>query len=250
MISSDFRHNYSPLELALYDEDLGAVQRLLAPRDECGFPTLDLNGWYGGDVTPTALKFAIMRVERVNVPIIQALLQVRDNQGYPVIDVNAQDFLGRTVIADVLYKKMPIRVKRELLQSFLDLRGPKGELIVNLRCDACDEEYTLLYDAFLTRDIHCLRMLLDARLANGERALNVNQRVGGWRTGLTLLDFAQQKDSPWYKYNQELVDAIKAAGGLNSGEVSNEQGRRFQPTDVFRPLPFALIALLTEQPRR
>lgn len=200
---------------AISDGHLDTVQYILANRDARGIPRVNLNSEYGN--ASTALMWALW-ANPINEQIVGVLLDARDNEGNPIVDLNRVGPHGQTIFSFILRQSCD-RLRRTLLQRVLDVRGPHGELIVNLRADECN--IPLLKQALRENDINCLRILLDVRLENGDRALDVNEI----RYGTTVLDAALITDHFLYTYNQDMVDAIRAAGGLRSNDplLANQQ---------------------------
>jgi len=193
--------------------NLEVVRAVVAVRDERGIPRLDLNVGFGE--AGTALLYALsINPANVDVQIVQVLLNVRDHAGNPVVDINHRGPFGLTAPHWALKSEIHPARRRRLLQSILDVRGPLGERIVNLR--AYEAVYPLLRAALYIGDIHCLRILLDARLENGEWALNVNQV---WR-GTTLLDDALATP---FGADQIMVITIREAGGLCKRDLPLDQ---------------------------
>ncbi len=174
------------LKDAIKQNNIRRVQEILADRDERGVPRVAINQGFGN--LGTALLWTT-RCETINIQIMQLLLDLRDRDGNPICNINHLGPHGQTVFSFILDKKINARVRRQLLQNILDVRGANGALIANLATDQCN--ITLLVQAVEINDIDCLRILLDVRAADGSMVLDVNEL----RHGSTLLDIVQRRDS-------------------------------------------------------
>lgn len=204
---------------AILANDLDGVQEILAERNNQGIPHADINYAPYNDLTLLMIAIASGYGRQINQNIIQALLDVRDNNNNPVININAVGSHGRTALALLLGASgnaITLTERRQLLQRMIDLRGARGELVVDL--GAHQGNLTLLEIALDLDDVNVMQILLDARIANGDHALDVNEI--NYRN--TVLDCASS-NGLYYRRNNQIIQAIRAAGGLRFEEIPPEQ---------------------------
>ncbi|MCE3044183.1 hypothetical protein [Legionella sp. 16cNR16C] len=197
--------------------NLAQVQEYLALRDNNGVPVININSDYGrGD---TALIWALLQ-RPINLQIVQAILDVRDNSNNPIIAINhlaplAPDRRG-TVFSFVLQRNIAPALRRQLLQSLLDVRDANGELLADVSQDDC--ETPLLKQAQELEDIDCFRILQDVRKTDGTFALDINE-ISDEKT---VLDTALE-DGTYYRVSQPMITAIRELGGISTLDMTPEQ---------------------------
>lgn len=217
--------NTRDLMQAINDGNLNRVQQILAVRDARGIPFVDMNHGFGN--VGTALLCALC-AEPVNELIVQTIIDVRDRDNNPVINVNHRGPHGLTVLSFVLQRRIEPALKRRLLQRLIDLRGARGELVLDARSDHAN--VPLLKQAQNLEDIDCFRILQDARTVTGELALDINEI----RHGTTVLDVAMNgqiyigPQGMYYVRNQRMIDEIRRLGGRRAEEIAPEEIRAQQ----------------------
>ncbi len=189
--------------------NLELVQEILGETGPDGIPVIDLNNGFGN--VGTALLWAVC-ARPVNELIVQALLNVRDNDNNLVLNVNHEGPHGQTALSFILNRNTEPALRRRLLQRVLDVRGALGERIIDVANDHAN--IPLLKQACDMGDLHCLRMLMDLREADGTFSLDINEV----RHRTTVLDIAE-RGMIGHDPDPHIIAAIRDSGGMAGNDA-------------------------------
>lgn len=246
------------LSSAIYAADVERVVTILSERDEHGIPYINLNTGFGSSGTDTAVGWVLqaattllahnqLREEKDRVQqtpleqavsdMFQVILNIKDDQGKHVVDLNNISHSGHTLLTRLFADKFSPALRRNLLQQIIDAHTPTGDPAVNFNVTTPwmnREGNSLLILALKANDMTCLSMLLDARNADGSKAIDVNELIKSGLLNITALDYATNYTrKTTFVRSDAAAGILRAAGGklkkeLSDTEVTQKQIERDQ----------------------
>lgn len=249
----------SDLTQALARGNLARIEEILEQRDErTGRPLVDIN-----NIDEHAFRTALNHItacdffkisSQARYDIALHILGIIDNQGNPVIDLNAPSIRGSTSLDRVLSSTVLLpEHRRSLADRIINLRRRGGSRVFQMKSDGEREGISLrektIVKAIYTQDSFIVNALADLRSANGSRVININTKCDKYVKGTaqlihTPLDFTHYQPeeiiggdvhfrlAPNFQPNQEIVDIIRANGGLRYGEIERQERQ-----ERLRPIP-------------